>query len=76
MFRRTTKLYALICVIYILPSTLCLLPVLLYQAMGRTPLSEVSPKKTLEGAACGLSSSIAVSVVLARVFQWPMSIPR
>lgn len=45
------------------------------RAMGRTPLSEVSPKKTLEGAAFGLSSSVAVSVVLARVFQWPTSIP-
>lgn len=50
--------------------------VLLYQALGRTPLSEVSPKKTLEGAACGLSASVAVSVVLGLLFQWPMSSSR
>nr|PNR52436.1 hypothetical protein PHYPA_008810 [Physcomitrium patens] len=43
------------------------------RALGRTPLSEVSPKKTLEGAACGLSASVAVSVVLGLLFQWPMS---
>lgn len=60
---------------------LCLLThgavhLLMIQAMGRTPLSEVSPKKTLEGAACGLSASVAVSVVLARLFQWPTSISR
>lgn len=46
------------------------------QALGRTPLNEVSPKKTLEGAAVGLSASVAVAVLLARLLQWPTSIPR
>lgn len=46
------------------------------QALGRTPLNEVSPKKTLEGAAVGLSTSVAVAVLLAHLLQWPTSIPR
>lgn len=36
----------------------------------------MSPKKTLEGAAVGLSASVAVAVLLARLLQWPTSIPR
>jgi len=48
----------------------------LFQALGRTPLSEASPKKTLEGAAVGLSSAVTVAVVLAHWFQWPLSFTR
>ncbi|CAM6030827.1 unnamed protein product [Sphagnum balticum] len=44
------------------------------RALGRTPLNEVSPKKTLEGAAVGLSSAVTVAVVLAHLLQWPLSL--
>uniref|UniRef100_A0A0C9RZ20 Phosphatidate cytidylyltransferase n=1 Tax=Wollemia nobilis TaxID=56998 RepID=A0A0C9RZ20_9CONI len=41
---------------------------------GRTPLSNVSPKKTWEGAFAGLSSSVAVTIVLSNIFSWPTSL--
>eukprot|EP00249_Psilotum_nudum_P017001 c26101_g1_i1 orf=139-1599(+) len=41
---------------------------------GKTPLSILSPKKTFEGAGVGLSAAVAVSVLLARLFQWPSSL--
>jgi dolichol kinase len=49
---------------------------LLCQAFGKTPLNEVSPKKTIEGAIVGLSSSVAVAVTLAHFLQWPTSLFR
>ncbi|EFJ29916.1 hypothetical protein SELMODRAFT_270747 [Selaginella moellendorffii] len=42
--------------------------------LGRTPLSDVSPKKTFEGAAVGLTSAIAVTILLSKLLQWPSSI--
>ncbi|KAG6550625.1 hypothetical protein Mapa_007722 [Marchantia paleacea] len=44
------------------------------KAFGKTPLIAVSPKKTLEGAAVGLSATIAVTILLSKLFQWPSSI--
>ncbi|KAJ7514508.1 hypothetical protein O6H91_23G048100 [Diphasiastrum complanatum] len=44
------------------------------KVLGRTPLTNVSPKKTMEGAAIGLTSAIAISILLAKVLQWPSSI--
>ncbi|KAH7431673.1 hypothetical protein KP509_08G060300 [Ceratopteris richardii] len=41
--------------------------------LGRTPLSNVSPKKTLEGAIFGLSSAILVTLLLTKLFSWPPS---
>lgn len=40
---------------------------------GRTPLTVVSPKKTLEGAFAGFSASVAVTIILSKVFSWPTS---
>ncbi|MCO5613084.1 hypothetical protein L7F22_067358 [Adiantum nelumboides] len=42
--------------------------------LGRTPLSTVSPKKTLEGAVFGLSSAVLVAVLLSKLLCWPPSI--
>ncbi|CAI5462720.1 unnamed protein product [Closterium sp. Yama58-4] len=41
------------------------------KTFGKTPLSELSPKKTVEGALFGLASSVSVSVLLSRAFSWP-----
>eukprot|EP01018_Ginkgo_biloba_P037365 Gb_13153 [translate_table: standard] len=41
---------------------------------GRTPLTDVSPKKTLEGAFAGLSASVAVTIILSKFFCWPTSL--
>uniref|UniRef100_A0A0V0IJ48 Phosphatidate cytidylyltransferase n=1 Tax=Solanum chacoense TaxID=4108 RepID=A0A0V0IJ48_SOLCH len=43
------------------------------KAFGRTPLTNISPKKTWEGALAGLGGCIATSVVLSRMFCWPTS---
>lgn len=43
------------------------------KAFGRTPLTNISPKKTWEGALAGLGGCIATSVVLSRTFCWPIS---
>jgi len=43
------------------------------KTFGRTPLTVVSPKKTLEGAFAGFSASVAVTIVLSKVFNWPTS---
>lgn len=43
------------------------------KAFGRTPLTNVSPKKTWEGAAAGLAGCIATSVILSRILSWPTS---
>ncbi|KAH7519617.1 phosphatidate cytidylyltransferase 4, chloroplastic [Ziziphus jujuba] len=45
------------------------------KAIGRTPLTSVSPKKTWEGTIVGLGGCIAISAVLSRVFSWPRSLP-
>lgn len=42
--------------------------------LGRTPLSNVSPKKTLEGAVFGLSSAVFITVLLSKLLCWPPSI--
>ncbi|MCD9641994.1 Phosphatidate cytidylyltransferase 5, chloroplastic [Datura stramonium] len=44
------------------------------KAFGRTPLTDISPKKTWEGALAGLGGCIATSVVLSKMFCWPTSI--
>lgn len=41
------------------------------KAFGRTPLTNISPKKTWEGALAGLGGCIATSVVLSKTFCWP-----
>jgi phosphatidate cytidylyltransferase len=38
---------------------------------GRTPLSNISPKKTVEGALFGVLGSITVGMVGALALQWP-----
>ena len=38
---------------------------------GRTRLSDISPKKTVEGAVFGVSASVAVAVVGAWYLDWP-----
>ncbi|PKA56040.1 phosphatidate cytidylyltransferase [Apostasia shenzhenica] len=44
------------------------------RAFGRTPLTSISPKKTLEGAFAGLSGCIVVTITLSRIFCWPSSV--
>lgn len=41
------------------------------KSLGRTQLSSISPKKTVEGAIGGLISSIAVAFGCYKVFAWP-----
>ena len=38
---------------------------------GRTRLSDISPKKTVEGAVFGVSASVAIAVVGAWCLDWP-----
>ena len=40
--------------------------------VGRTRLSNISPKKTVEGAIFGILGSIAVGVSGAALLQWPL----
>lgn len=44
------------------------------KVFGRTPLSIVSPKKTLEGAVVGLCSAFLITAFLQRIFSWPPSL--
>lgn len=44
------------------------------RVLGRTPLSNVSPKKTLEGAVVGLSSAVLITVLLSKILCWPPSL--
>ncbi|XP_024992927.1 phosphatidate cytidylyltransferase 5, chloroplastic-like isoform X2 [Cynara cardunculus var. scolymus] len=44
------------------------------KAFGRTPLTNISPKKTWEGALAGLTGCIATSVILSKIFSWPTSV--
>jgi CDP-diglyceride synthetase len=48
----------------------------LFQAFGRTPLTNISPKKTLEGALAGLAGCVLTTVLLSTVFRWPRSLLR
>lgn len=38
---------------------------------GKTPLSEISPKKTVEGAVFGIAASVVVAVAGAYYLDWP-----
>ncbi len=40
---------------------------------GKTPLSNISPKKTVEGAVFGMAASILIGLVGSAVLQWPIS---
>jgi phosphatidate cytidylyltransferase len=42
------------------------------KAFGRTPLSNISPKKTVEGAIFGLGASASVGIVGAWSLGWPI----
>ncbi|KAF0911572.1 hypothetical protein E2562_011197 [Oryza meyeriana var. granulata] len=44
------------------------------RAFGRTPLTDVSPKKTLEGALAGLTGCVLTTVLLSAVLRWPRSL--
>ncbi|KAI5647434.1 hypothetical protein M9H77_33439 [Catharanthus roseus] len=44
------------------------------QAFGRTPLTNISPKKTWEGAIAGLGGCIFTTVLLSKVLCWPRSL--
>lgn len=44
------------------------------KAFGRTPLTNISPKKTWEGTIVGLGGCIATSVLLSKIFCWPKSV--
>ncbi|PIA50180.1 hypothetical protein AQUCO_01300729v1 [Aquilegia coerulea] len=46
------------------------------KAFGRTPLTNISPKKTWEGAIAGLSGCIATTLVLSKIFCWPTTVLR
>lgn len=41
--------------------------------LGRTKLTDISPKKTVEGAVGGLASAVAVAVLFWKLFSWPGS---
>ena len=42
------------------------------KAFGRTPLSSISPKKTVEGAIFGIGASVSVGIVGAWSLSWPI----
>jgi phosphatidate cytidylyltransferase len=42
--------------------------------MGKTPLCQISPNKTVEGAVGGLSFSVLTAVMLSYVFGWPLPV--
>ncbi|KAJ3693993.1 hypothetical protein LUZ60_009473 [Juncus effusus] len=44
------------------------------RAFGKTPLINISPKKTLEGAFAGLLGCVAITVLLSKLFCWPNSL--
>lgn len=46
------------------------------QAFGKTPLTNISPKKTWEGTIMGLGGCIATSVILLKILCWPSSMIR
>ena len=42
------------------------------KAFGRTPLSNISPKKTVEGAIFGIGASVSVGIISAWSLGWPI----
>lgn len=42
------------------------------RTFGRTPLTNISPKKTVEGACCGIGGSLLVGCIGAWLMQWPL----
>lgn len=44
------------------------------RAFGRTPFTNISPKKTIEGAFAGLIGCIVTTVVLSKILCWPSSL--
>ncbi|VFQ75762.1 unnamed protein product [Cuscuta campestris] len=46
------------------------------KAFGRTQLTEISPKKTWEGALAGLAGCVATTVLLSKLLCWPNSMLR
>lgn len=42
------------------------------RAFGRTPLSNISPKKTVEGAIFGIGASISIGILGAGSLDWPI----
>ena len=42
------------------------------RTFGRTPLTNISPKKTVEGALCGITASLIVGCTGAWLMQWPL----
>lgn len=49
---------------------------LVLQVFGRTPLTDISPKKTWEGAVAGIGGCIATTAVLSKLLSWPQSMLR
>ncbi|XP_047341994.1 phosphatidate cytidylyltransferase 4, chloroplastic-like [Impatiens glandulifera] len=45
------------------------------KAFGRTPLTNISPKKTWEGVFAGLCGCVATTVLLSKILGWPASLP-
>lgn len=43
------------------------------RAFGRTQLTSISPKKTVEGALGGLASSVLVALGFWQAFRWPLN---
>lgn len=41
------------------------------KCLGRTPLSEISPKKTVEGSVFGISGSVLVATIGSWYLHWP-----
>lgn len=46
---------------------------LIGRTLGKTPLSEISPKKTVEGAVSGILTSILIGMVGSQLLGWPIS---
>ncbi|XP_042495526.1 phosphatidate cytidylyltransferase 4, chloroplastic-like isoform X2 [Macadamia integrifolia] len=44
------------------------------KTFGRTPLTNISPKKTWEGAIAGLGGCIATALILSKILSWPTSL--
>ncbi|XP_043688533.1 phosphatidate cytidylyltransferase 4, chloroplastic-like [Telopea speciosissima] len=44
------------------------------KTFGRTPLTNISPKKTWEGAIAGLGGCIATALILSKILHWPTSL--
>jgi phosphatidate cytidylyltransferase len=42
------------------------------KGIGKTPLSNISPKKTVEGAICGMVGSMVVALVGSYWLSWPL----